>query len=438
MDEGKVAWNDPAIKHLPSLKLFDKYAEKYVTIGDLLAMNSGFGVVHDLPSAFGLLPTDEELVFALRNAAPVRSLRSQYEYANVNFAILGQLIKSVSGLEWDQYLKERIWEPLGMTRTFASALEVKSDNDTSDGHLACQGEVLGPFNLVTSPEAQLVAGEYGGKLAAGSVVSSSDDMAKLLRLLLNKGSVDGVKILSSPKLVSEMVSGKCPVNEELKDMFNQGGHHFVAEGNTLASGYGFDFVGHGLWGHAYFDKSGDTGMHQTRTGFIPDQNLGVIVMANSQLPSPHGNYIIDHVRSYVLGVFLDVPRDILDYSFTTWRKQDQLTPLVPGIPACGENFWKSPPILPLDANERNALVGTYLAQESPEFYGSVQILEVDGTHQLELRAGKLSGPLHSVNLGEQGKGFLWDANSGSSLVEITKNDVSGKHEINYMILFRQQ
>uniref|UniRef100_K3W7J0 Beta-lactamase-related domain-containing protein n=1 Tax=Globisporangium ultimum (strain ATCC 200006 / CBS 805.95 / DAOM BR144) TaxID=431595 RepID=K3W7J0_GLOUD len=437
VDEGKVAWKDPVIKHLPTLELFDKYAQQYVTIGDLLSMNSGLGETMDLGLVFGHYPTDDDLVEALRYVVPPHSLRSEYEYSNTNFAILGQLIRHVTGLEWDVFLKQRIWEPLGMTRTFASAWDVRNDNDTSDGHFSCGGNVVGPLNLVDSPKAQLVAGGHGGKIAAGSVVSSSDDMATFLRVLLNKGNVNGISIVQKPQLITEMVSGKCPVDDQFQDMFSKGGHHFVAEGNTLAAGYGFDFVGHALWGHAYYDKSGDTATHQTRTGFIPDQKLGVIVMANSQLPSPHGNYIMDHVRSYVLGVFLDVPKEFLDFSYSIWRTQDQLVSLAPGVPACGLYFWKDPPSLQLEPGVRSALIGAYLAQESPDFYHSLEIVENNDTKQLELHAGLLSGPLQLVLNAGDDMIFLWTSQSGPNLGEIRKSE-TGKYEINLVILFRQQ
>lgn len=87
------------IKDLPTLKL----AEKYVTIGDLLSMNSRLGNELGLAWIFGKYATNKDLVAALGNAEPIYSLRSEYEYAN--FAILGQLIESVTDLEWNAYIK---------------------------------------------------------------------------------------------------------------------------------------------------------------------------------------------------------------------------------------------------------------------------------------------------------------------------------------------
>ncbi|RLN49836.1 hypothetical protein BBJ28_00022542, partial [Nothophytophthora sp. Chile5] len=121
VEEGKLAWDDPVKKHLPSFELYDKYAEEYVTIGDLCAMNSGLNELPDIGRHFGLYQTDEDLVRGLKYLEPAHTLRGGHDYANSNFAILGQVIKSVSGQAWDVFLKERIWDPLGMTRTFASA-----------------------------------------------------------------------------------------------------------------------------------------------------------------------------------------------------------------------------------------------------------------------------------------------------------------------------
>ncbi|KAG1703233.1 hypothetical protein DVH05_008143 [Phytophthora capsici] len=171
-------------------------------------MNSGLSDLPDVGRFFGLYPTDEDLATALAFIEPAHSLRGGHDYANANFEILGQLIKEVSGQSWDIFLKERIWEPLGMTRTFPSAFDAQGDNDTSYGHFECGGEVFGPYDLVNDPEAQLAGEGRGQKIASGSTLSTSDDLATLLRLILNKGTVDGVSILKDPASVTTMITGK--------------------------------------------------------------------------------------------------------------------------------------------------------------------------------------------------------------------------------------
>ncbi|KAE8883300.1 hypothetical protein PF003_g32774 [Phytophthora fragariae] len=431
---GKLSWDDPVKKHLSSFQLFDKYAEEYVTIGDLCAMNSGLNDLPDVGRFFGVYPTDEDLVAALAGIEPAHTLRGGHDYANSNFAILGQVIKSVSGQPWDVYLKERIWDPLGMTRTFASAFDALGDNNTSYGHFECGGDLLGPYGLVDAPGAQLAGHGQGHKIASGSTLSSSDDLATLLRLILNKGTVDGVAILTDPATVTNMITGKYAVNKEFMDELLIEGHQYNPDGNTLASGYGFDYVGHGQWGHAYIDKSGDTAVHVTRTGIAPDAQLGVMFMSNTQTPDGHLSYPLDHIRSYVMGVFLDVPKDILDFSYLEWRENDKLVPIIEGVPACGLRFWKNPQYRSLSSMARSAMIGKYMAQSSTGYFGSLEVHEEGGN--LVLEYGALAAPLKYYTDKGNNRIFVWDYEASPLLIKTEKRE--GKLELSiFGVVFRQ-
>ncbi|KAJ0391991.1 hypothetical protein ATCC90586_011796 [Pythium insidiosum] len=139
VDEGKLGWTDTVKKHLPWFKLGDPYVEKHLTIGDLLAMNSGFGRRPDAADDIGAFPTEREYVEALQFIKPERSLREKYAYSNTNYVILGQVLEGVSGMPWHQFLKERVWQPLGMNRTFASISFIPRElyGEVNAGHNDC-------------------------------------------------------------------------------------------------------------------------------------------------------------------------------------------------------------------------------------------------------------------------------------------------------------
>ncbi|GAB9468111.1 hypothetical protein Gpo141_00005437 [Globisporangium polare] len=165
-------------------------------------------------------------------------------------------------------------------------------------------------------------------------------------------------------------------------------------------------------------------------------------MTNSVLPAS-GSYFIDHVRSYVMGIFLDVPKDILDLSFAKWRKDVQLLleqalqqqQVPPDFPACGASFWKDPALPSLDTSEVGALVGVYVSPDSPEYCGSITVSKTP-ENQLMLRVDTLSGTL---DLGSGiGRVFLWGRGPRAMLVEVSKN-VGGKHVVSLAgALFTQQ
>ncbi|CAK4648327.1 unnamed protein product [Aphanomyces euteiches] len=137
VDDGRVAWRDPVKKHLPWFQLKDKYAEKHTTLHDLLVMNSVF----------------EE--------------GDSYEYTNVNFVILGQVIQEATNKTWGDYLTETIWRPLGMNHTFPKPTDAPVDMQAF-GHYVGGGKVVGPFNPHTYKYTALMSFD----LAAGSIISS--------------------------------------------------------------------------------------------------------------------------------------------------------------------------------------------------------------------------------------------------------------------------
>ncbi|KAJ0392767.1 hypothetical protein ATCC90586_005158 [Pythium insidiosum] len=174
VDDGNLGWTDPVKKHLPWFKLTDPYVEKHLTIGDLLSMNSGFGRRPEAADDVGVFPTEREYVEALQYLEPEASLREKYAYSNTNYVILGQVIEGVSGQPWDRFLKERVWQPLGMNRTFASVNFIPREllNETNSGHNDCVEGVTGPFDIVTAPQMQLAPGRKQGLLAAGSITAT--------------------------------------------------------------------------------------------------------------------------------------------------------------------------------------------------------------------------------------------------------------------------
>src|SRR5499433_4262782 len=116
VDEGKISWDDPVTRHLPSFQLYDPYVTREMTIRDLLTHRSGLGL-----GAGDLLfwpPSDysrEEIIRRFRYVKPASSFRSRYAYDNVLYMIAGQIIPAVTGKSWDDFIKERIFSPLGMT-----------------------------------------------------------------------------------------------------------------------------------------------------------------------------------------------------------------------------------------------------------------------------------------------------------------------------------
>ncbi|KAH9164539.1 hypothetical protein AeNC1_018662 [Aphanomyces euteiches] len=196
------------------------------------------------------------------------------------------------------------------------------------------------------------------------MISTADDLSKFSRFLLNKGR----GIFSSDVIVADMITGHVirPVNAQIPPVLT--GQTLNPDGGAYAAGYGFDTVGDVMFGEHYFDKGGDSLVCRTRNGFVPSRRLGVTLLSNAQSGGGRQSsfFVVDLMRSFVLGLFMDVPIDSLRNNFRN---------VVSG--------WTIPDKI------KTILVGTYHATTSAKFYGQVEISR-DG-QDIKFQYGVYSG-----------------------------------------------
>ena len=174
VDEGKLKWDDRVINFLPDFQLYDPYITREITVRDLLTHRTGLGNT-DYLWAWMQISSDSAL-YKMRDVKPDYSLRSSFIYQNLMYLAAGKVIEEVSGKSWGSFLKERIYNPLGMNETFATYEMVKEIENKADAHFPFEGEI---FKID-----QLVADEIG---PAGSMWSSISDVGKWIQFLLNDG-----------------------------------------------------------------------------------------------------------------------------------------------------------------------------------------------------------------------------------------------------------
>ncbi|KAF0690660.1 Aste57867_17966 [Aphanomyces stellatus] len=396
VDQGRLTWQDRVKRHLPWFQLLDKYAETYTTLADLLSMNSVLGYYQgDLQTGLDAFESEREIVERLQHYHLHRSFRAGYNYSNINFVILGQVLAHVTNQTWGEYLTEAIWRPLGMTHTFATADETPLAT-RSFGHYICNGKLVGPFDIALTNYSTMP--RFGD--AAGSVVSSIQDMATFAKFLLQKGQ----PLFASPQPIADMITGHIIQTWWIDAMGTSWGYHFDRTGgHALGAGYGIDVIGEALYpGIDYFDKNGDTGVHQTRTGFVPSRELGVVLFNNGQLVDK-GSRIqrLGHVRTYILGLLLDLPDAQLQ---AAWDESVQVADANPDG-ACDPHVYDGEAWVATyvpSAAEAAWLAGSYATAISAGFFGSARIHDVAGS--LHLAYGGVDGAL----VGQTNATYVWD------------------------------
>ena len=109
VDEGKIAWDDPVIKHMPWFRMYDAWVTREITIRDLLVHRSGLGLGQgDLMFVPRTHLTRKQTVERVAWLKPQTSFRSAYAYDNILYAVAGQLIEEVTGQRWEDFIRARI------------------------------------------------------------------------------------------------------------------------------------------------------------------------------------------------------------------------------------------------------------------------------------------------------------------------------------------
>jgi len=184
MDQGTLSLVDPVSRWLPEFKGSD------ITLLHLLTHTSG---LYD-----GILDSREPLASAISNAAAHAGqipAGSRFLYADINFILLGNLVRRISATSLDSYCQDGFYRPLGMLHT--------GFNPVLDGNTAATlGGRTGVLRgVVQDPNARLL----GGVAGHAGLFSTAGDMARFARMLLNGGELDGRRVLSA-RAVAQMTA----------------------------------------------------------------------------------------------------------------------------------------------------------------------------------------------------------------------------------------
>ncbi len=182
VDEGRIRWDDKVIDHLPGFRMFDPWVTRELTIRDLLSHRAG------LPSTDFLWTggdnSREEIVRRVRHVEPAYSFRSGYIYQNVMYLVAGELLEAVSGKTWDEFIRTRIFQPLGMTRSVTTLGEALKQTNVATPHWIRNDSIIPITNSLAD-----------GIGPAGSIWSTAGDMARWDMFLLDSGRVNGRALL---------------------------------------------------------------------------------------------------------------------------------------------------------------------------------------------------------------------------------------------------
>jgi CubicO group peptidase (beta-lactamase class C family) len=274
--DGKVEYDKPVTNYLGSLRFFNKDLEKNITLRDMMCHRTGLPR-HDF--SWYLNPTTRDsLLTRLAYLEPSVDIRQRWQYNNWMFFLQGYLTEKLTMKSWEENVKSKIFEPLGMKNSFFSVDDFSKQTEPAKGYEVKKDSIIKAMDYYN----------IDAMGPAGSINSSVLDMAKWVQMWIKGGMYEGKEVLPSAyvseAMSSQMVIGAGLPTKEYPD--------------TYLSNYGFGWFLSSYKGHYRVEHGGNIDGFSASTSFFPSDSVGIVVLVNqnrSVVPSIVRNTIADRL-----------------------------------------------------------------------------------------------------------------------------------------------
>lgn len=261
VEAGDMTWDDHVTRWVPEFQMPDPYVTRELSVLDLLTHRAGLGNADLLWVRWDLDP--DEIYRRVRHLTPAYSFRAGYVYQNIMFGLAGRVIERASGLPWAAFMRERLWAPIGMTRTFGSWRAVTERGGTN---------VSAPHALIADTIAVLTEDPADAIASAGAVWSTATDMARWVRFLLDSARVGDTRLLSGPTFrMLFQAHNPIPVERFYPSAARTRPHWTAYGAGWFLQDYRGAFV-------AFHTGSLDGRI--AIVGLLPDERFGIVMLAN--------------------------------------------------------------------------------------------------------------------------------------------------------------
>ncbi|MGE0555645.1 MAG: serine hydrolase [Gemmatimonadales bacterium] len=393
VDEGKLAWDDRVITHLPWFQLRDPWITRQLDIRDLVSHRSGVAR-HDA-LWYATRRSTENVVRQLRFADTELPFRSGWLYNNNLYLTAGLVIERLGGASWDDFVASRLLRPLGMTRASTTVRGLEGTPNVAAPHMTLDG-TLQPVAFRNIDNAG----------PAGSINASARDMARWLQFQIDSGRVGGRRLLAAGQF-AEMWRARAIIHDPLfRSLFAPS-----------------ELVEYGLGWFLFLHRDRKVVLHggnidgmSALVSFIPDERIGVVVLTNLNQTFAHAG-----VTRWIFDRLLGAPEE--DWNVKTLALFERARAADAGRPS-----WKSGRV---EGTKPTLALSAYAGAYTDSLYGGATVRERSGALELELDPGHVARLSHwhydtfravfedrTMNEGANLVTFRFDARGRVSSVEV--------------------
>lgn len=298
VDEGKLRWDDPVVKYVPTFRVADPWLTRNITVRDVVGHRTGLeGGTHTI------VPTDSaRLLNDTSRLVSKVPFRDAVLYSNTMYDVAGQVVAAVSGMSWDEFVRRRLFVPLQMGESSpdvvaagiwkreqlapsmygrapagrASVDDVPNANVAMPHWLTDQGSRALPWQILLT----------NGGGASGSIVSNLQDLLRWTRFNLGDGrDANGTELLrtetlrevQTPQLfVRDAPSASFDIKWRAVEQLDPS-----AARRAYPPAYALGWFVNSYRGHRYVNHGGALLGGMSSIAFIPEKRMAVVVLANS-------------------------------------------------------------------------------------------------------------------------------------------------------------
>lgn len=258
VEEGVLDWHDKVIGYLPEISLKDTASAQNLTIRHILSHTSGL-VPHAYDNLIESNVPYKNIVKELKNASIIGLVGTCYGYQNVVYSLIGEIIETATGREYEDLLRKRLFEPLGMKDVSLGwdALMAKSNR--------AYPHIIRYYDSITTHDKKA----YYSVLPSAGVNASISDMAQWLRAQLG-----GMPRVISPEILQKI---HIPLIRTRREMRRYNWNGLLRDAHYGMGWRIFNYAGYTMIFH-----SGSIQGYLAQMGFIPEQHIGIVVLLNSR------------------------------------------------------------------------------------------------------------------------------------------------------------
>jgi CubicO group peptidase (beta-lactamase class C family) len=288
VDQGKLDWDKPVKKYVPTIDFFNNDLNNSVTIRDMLAHRTGISR-HDMiwyQSDF----SRKDIFERIKYLEPSQSLRQGFLYNNLMYVAAGYIVELLSLKTWEDFLRTNIFGPLEMRSTVFTVKDMEANPDHGI-----------PFNERRDTNLLYRIPIYEDKEAvgpAGAIISNIQDMSNWLIALMNDGKHKGRQVIPENVIRASLEPTMAFPNTRLE---NQG------YGEILNTAYGMGRYTASYRGHLLTYHGGSLPGFYSQLSAMPYDSIGVITFVIGAQGSP-----LADILTY------NLYERLLDLSLTPW------------------------------------------------------------------------------------------------------------------------